>query len=247
MEIKNSAKTIVLLLTALILSATSRSQEACICNETCPPPPYTKCSEGWSSNNRITIPVYIQKLDRACYIEIQYCCRVRPIVYPHCVPFVPAPLTASCETAITCIKIPKECVVEVAANPGPVTDAVVRKQIYQGILDYFICNNICGHQLPYPGQQPYEWVFSMPTCMRYLKTGNPMAPYCLTSCGTKYCVYAFKVMESPTQGKTVRCLNTTITQWSSTIPGVCDVFANGCVEDACDETYRPNCPSWEFM
>lgn len=235
----------VMLLT-LLSSTTMPAQQECECNESCPPPGYTDCQEGWLATHNEVYNIYIQKLDRNCFIEVQFCCRNRPNA-SQCRHFVPLPVTAACETAITCIKIPKECVVDVAPVGTPIVDDEVRQQIYQGILNRLICDNKCQHGLPLPAQPEYEWVFSMPACLRYLKTGGQNTAFCLTACGTRYCVYAFKVKPSLNPSFAITCTFHTAVEWSSQNPPWCDSYNNQCVFENCDEQYKPNCPDWEWL
>lgn len=106
--------------------------------------------------------------------------------------------------------------------------------------------NPCQHGLPGPGENPYEWVFSMPACVEYLKTGGPMTAFCLNSCGSRYCVYAFKVIASPDPNYAVRVLETVVATWSSAAPPYCEPYSTGCVTEDCDTEYRPACADWEY-
>lgn len=92
--------------TILLASANTNAQE-CQCVEECPTPGYTKCWEGWTSTNMVVMNIYIPVIQTYCDVEVRYCCRTRSVVSAQCQSFVTGPLGASCETAITCIKIPK--------------------------------------------------------------------------------------------------------------------------------------------
>lgn len=189
--------------------------------------------------------ISIPALQTYCNVEVRYCCRTRPVTSAYCQQFVTGAIGASCETAITCIRIPKQCVSN-TPNSQPIQDVLVRQQIYYAVLEQLICANPCQHGLPGPSEQPYEWIFSMPACVKYLKTGDPMSAFCLSSCGSKYCVYAFKVIESPDPDYRVRVLEAVAVTWSSATPPYCAPYSTGCVTEDCDTEYRPSCSDWEY-
>lgn len=120
------------LLTCLLFvaySTASLAQESCECPETCPVPVYTNCWAGFDSHHATKLSIHIPVLQRNCMIEVHYCCRIRSVTSQQCPPYVNLPLSASCETAITCIKIPKSCVADIVQPGMPITYAIVRKQI----------------------------------------------------------------------------------------------------------------------
>lgn len=241
---RQRSRNIVLVLWLLMLTSAMRAQP-CQCDEGCPPLPFTNCSSAWNAPQTISLAIYIDKLARSCLVEVEYCCRIRT-AQGQCSSFVVGPIGASCETAITCVRIPKECVIEVAPAGTPIVDSEVRHQIYSAILDQLICGNVCQNGLPNPPEQPYEWVFSLPSCLRYLKTGGQNTAFCLASCGSRVCVYAFRVITSSNPNYSVRCLERVSTTWSSAVPSYCDTFNNGCVYDDCDPDFTPQCTTWEF-
>jgi len=232
------------LLVVLLMVSASHSllSQECHCTTECPNAGYTQCLEGFASHNQTILDVYIQKLNRNCLIEVHYCCRIRPVNNPYCMQFVTGPIGASCETTITCIKIPKSCIADVVQPEQPITDPVLRRQIYDGIMQQLMCSNPCNNGLPGPGEQPYEWIFSVPACLYYLKTGGPTTAFCLESCGTRHCVNAFKMAVGPLGGP--RVLQTVVTTWNKTTPGYCNP-APDCVYDPCPDP-GPTCATWEY-
>jgi hypothetical protein len=218
------------------------AQEECECMDVCPNGvEYTACFEEFNGHHAETFDIWIPLLFKSCSIEIHWCCRIRRVGDPSCQQFVTGALGASCETAITCIKIPKPCVADYVGFGQPINDANLRKSIYQAVLKYIICRNPCQHGLPIGTEAPYEWVFSMPACLEYVKTGDPLSAFCLESCGTKTCVYAFKMAR--TQYDNPRVLEKVITEWSPVDPPTCDANPN-CKYNACDEEFDPSCAEW---
>lgn len=218
--------------------------DPCQCPVTCPAPGYTKCHEGWTSHNTVILTVPLPRVGPTafCQIEVHYCCRNRPVNNPWCQKFVTGNISASCEVAITCMRIPKECVADLVLAGQPITDAVLRKQIYQGVLKQMMCGGFCDKGLPAPGQLPYEWVFSIPACIDYIKTGGPMTAFCLQSCGNKYCVYAFRMITGPGGGP--KSLEKVVTEWVDANSAACRQDPQ-CIYDACDENFDPACADWE--
>lgn len=221
---------------ALSGNCTSSGGEACACPAECPEPGYTNCNSAWGAPQSRITSLYIPDLGMNCDIEIHYCCRIRELQYPK---FVLGPVAASCEMAITCIRIPKACVAS-RTGVGQPTEPDVRYSIYTAVLNDLICANVCGMGLPETGN-PYEWVFSMPACLCFTKTGGQHSAFCLVSCGNRYCVYAYRVIMAPGGGP--RVLEEVNTEWKpANEDPACD-STPCCVYDPCTD-YRPNCSEW---
>jgi len=179
------------------------AQPSCQCTFRCPDlrtsPPYTECAEPWTGSSKVDLEVELPSIGKAIDVEVYYCCRVRP---KECRLYVdPAELTARCETAVTCLRVAKQHLLD-HAEPGRPLTPELRKELLRGVLSTMVCSNPCGMGLPkvewtparnrwVVTEKPYEWVFSMPACWNWEKTTNEY--WCLTSCGNSYCVYALKV------------------------------------------------------
>lgn len=110
----------------LTQSCTSDLGEACTCPTECPDVDFTNCYANWGQPQVLTVPIFIPLINTTCNIEIHFCCRLRSVL---CNSFVTKPIAASCELAITCIRIPKACIAAYTTPGNPPQPQALRISI----------------------------------------------------------------------------------------------------------------------
>jgi hypothetical protein len=217
--------------------------QGCNCQANCPlipnPPniAYTNCYSAFTQVRTILVTVPLPTIPTTVDVEVTMCCRIR--YGANCQPYVTAPIGASCETAITCIRVSKAGLLNYAPVGGPLI-STLRGDLLKGVLKGVICANPCEHGLPGVGENPYEWVFSIPQCLVCNKTNNEY--WCLTPCGPKYCVYAFKMARSASnQPRVIEYVKTTF-QYNN---GPCGTEQDNCTNEGCFPEFDPECDNWE--
>lgn len=202
----------------------------------------------WSGTSKTDKPirVYLPLIGEEVEVEVHFCCRVRRAP---CFRYVTIPVQVSCETAITCIRVSKEKLLDHAKWGEPLEPRALRQQLMEGILEYFVCENPCLMGLPpTEGWGKYEWVFSFPACLFWDKTN--LEQWCLTSCGDRYCVHAFAVGNMGQWGNdkygnpiyTAGVAEHVTDQFEYT-PRGCAPDAK-CTSDGCLESFKPNCDKY---
>lgn len=221
---------------------------SCQCSFMCPnitrSPPYTRCPAMWTGTNKLDFDIYLPLIDEFVKVEVHFCCRVRQAP---CFRYVTIPVQVSCETAITCIRVAKERLLDHAKPQEPLEPRALRQQLLEGVLDKFMCDNPCQMGLP-PQAGAYEWVFSFPACLYWEKSNQEQ--WCLTSCGDRYCVHALAVRNAGFWGYdkdgnpiyTAAVAEHVTSEFEYTPQGCAP--DNRCTSDGCLEYFKPSCEKY---
>jgi hypothetical protein len=237
---------ITTLLLIMLSAYPGAGQEPCQCDEPCPTEySYTNSTSNFQNTYYISgQSVYIPLLSKNVNVEIEICCRIRGANAS--TPFVTTPISASCETAIRCIRIAKDELVNYAQPGNPPSSADLRRELIQAVLALVMCENRCGHGLPAPGQAPIEWVFSIPKCLDWTKTSTSSNYWCLKNCTDRhtYCVYAYKMTTGT--GGLPKPVERVVSNWTEPNESAqCGLGGATCMTEPCYTSF-PDCASWDL-
>ena len=221
------------------------AQDPCQCDEPCTTKyNYTNSTSNFLYNRVITgETVYIPTLGKDVSVEVQVCCRIRVAAYS--TKYVSPTISASCETAIRCIRVAKDELLDQAEPGYPVNSALIRKELIQAVLALVMCKNRCEHDLPGVGAYPIEWVFSIPKCLDWTKTSTSSLFWCLKACEDShtYCVYAYKMMKGA--GGLPKPIERVVTTWTQPNESTTCPSGETCVTQPCDTDFR-DCGNWDL-
>lgn len=220
----------------------SIANDPCECVAACPPNGFTDCNNLWTLGPATapanTFSIQVPSLGVVCDVEVQWCCRIRDA---NCPRLFTQPVTAICELAVTCIRIPKDCFP--TAPVGQPLGAPARDELIEGLMKAMICANPCGMGLPADGQDPYEWQYTFPECWYWNKTGP--THWCLVPCSDNYCQQGFLMTQVNGQPKMI---DHAAKVWSGGQNQDCEALGPGgvnvCTLHPCDEDFDPDCDHW---